>query len=138
MGNITISCKCKKCGENVTLCGTDIGKQEYKTRGNKSVWCTYFVCPHCGEKHIVQLDDIVTNGFLIEVTKLMARIAKAQRQGKSTKRYRNRYNKIKVKLEDSRRTLSDKYNGKILLNAFGAEEKIDVFTLDFPEVADAG
>ena len=84
------------------------------------------------------MDDIVTNGFLIEVTKLMARIAKAQRQGKSTKRYRNRYNKIKVKLEDSRRTLSDKYNGKILLNAFGAEEKIDVFTLDFPEVADAG
>lgn len=134
--NIKMHCTCMQCGNQFTFGGTDIRKTEYKDSSGKSIWCTYFECEKCKTKHFVQLDDQVTNGMLIELIKLLARITRLQKQNKSVKKYRKRYDDITKKLGTSRKKLAETYADKKLFNAYGIEETIRMYNVDFPEVLD--
>ena len=130
MDGIKLYYKCRKCDTNTTVDNSSVKKREYKDRSGKSIWCMYFHCPQCGTKYVVQLDSIETNGMLIDITRLIARIARLRHQGKSVKKYQKRYDALAKELADARKKLADSYNGKTLMNAFGAEEKIEMCILN--------
>ena len=134
--DIRMHCTCLQCGNEFVFGGADIKKAKYEDSFGKSIWCMYFECQQCKTKHFVQLDDQVTNGMLIELIKLMARITKLQRQNKSVKKYRKRYDDITKKLEATRERLTKMYADKTLFNAYGIEETIRMYNVDFPEVLD--
>lgn len=134
--DVKMHCTCLHCGNQFTFGGTDIRKTEYKDSSGKSIWCTYFECGKCKTKHFVQLDDQTTNGMLIELIKLLARITRLQKQNKSVKKYRKRYDDITKKLGIARKKLAETYADKKLFNAYGIEETIRMYNVDFPEVSD--
>lgn len=133
--DVKMHCTCLQCGNQFTLSGADIRKAEYKDSSGKSIWCTYFWCEKCKTKHFVQLDDQTTNGMLVELIKLLARITRLQRQNKSVKKYRKRYDDITKKLEAARKKLAETYADNTLFNAYGIEEVIRMYNVEFPEVS---
>lgn len=134
--DVKMHCTCLHCGNQFTFSGTDVRKVEYKDLLGRSIWCTYFECEKCKTKHFVQLDDQTTNGMLMELIKLLARITRLRKQNKSVKKYRKHYNDITKKLKASRKRLAETYDGNTLFNAYGIEEIIRMYNVDFPEVLD--
>lgn len=76
------------------------------------MWLTYFDCPKCGKRTFCQIDDEVTNSLLRDLTRVIARIAKYNRNGQTPpKKLQHKYDTISGMLRSKRTELLETYNG---------------------------
>lgn len=76
------------------------------------MWLTYYDCPKCRERVFCQIDDEVTNSFLNDLVKIMARIVRYNNRGQTPpKKLQSKYNLISQTLRGKRAELIGRYNG---------------------------
>lgn len=121
MASISALVECRECGEKIRLDHTVVAKCEYRGNDNEAIWCIHYDCPKCGHRHYVQIDNVTTNGIMVEIEKLLAKISKLKKQGRMAKVKSNqiRYNKLKSDLTEIRKQLMVKYHGCAVTNAAG-------------------
>jgi len=70
---------CESCNNVFTVSHENVKKNEILVEGS-TLWIIYYVCPKCGRKHVVQIDDTETNALLIKVRKQVAKLAVAKKR----------------------------------------------------------
>lgn len=125
---------CRKCGE-VNEVGSDnlIRADVYDEDGTyyKIMYCD---CKRCGERDVVQIDNMETLEMFGKLKKLILKVAKKNRKGEtvSPKDVRKK-DKWMKELRKKREILNDLCNGKKL---FDENKKVVVEQLTFPKVGD--
>ena len=90
-----------------------INKKEYNYLG-KSIWVTYYDCPHCGRRHMVQADDVKSKQMLVKVSIMFARLSNTKRKGKTiSKKTSDKFKKARNDLSLYRNNLMKELNGKL-------------------------
>lgn len=126
--NISLPTKCKKCNKEFKVSNDNtIHKKEFNVE-SKSIYLTYYVCPNCGEKYFVQIDDDVSLAKLKIVSKLFVKLSVKKHEGKSiSKKQSANFKKIRKDLSDYRNKLVKEYEGKAAID----KESSDCFILHF-------
>lgn len=108
--------ECVKCSEKFLVSNDDIkhvmakvADEDVKMFYPEEYKLTYYVCPHCGKKHYVQVDSKLTSQLLVRSTRDYVEYAVAKRKGKKTNgvNQRNRY-----MLQKERQKLEEALHGK--------------------------
>lgn len=126
MDSIKKLAECKACSVRFVLSSKNVKKGEYQTRTGETIWCTYYDCPKCGKRYYVQVDNVETNGMVIELTGMMARIVRARRKNKSIANKQAKYDKLVTDLADTRSKLAKMYNGTTITSACGVDIVLEV------------
>lgn len=97
-------------------------KKEYKVNG-KSIYLTYYDCPHCGKRHFVQIDDENSMKMLEDTKKQFIKLSVKRRKGKTiSKRQSEKFKKSRQHLSEYRTNLMKDFTGKFIVdNETGAE-----------------
>ena len=75
---------------------------------------TYLICPACGKRYPVIMDDEETLPVLKELREALKRRFKFVRAGKSVpQRLEDKYNRLNRKLDFKRQKLSEKFDGAL-------------------------
>lgn len=107
-----ISTECKKCKGSILVNAETIQKREVECENGKSIIITCFECPHCGERHIVQLDNDETNELLVKLTGKVARMARMKKNHmQMSKKEAAKVTKIRTDLADKRLELIKEFQG---------------------------
>lgn len=86
-------------------------KKEFKIN-DKSIFLTYYDCPHCGNRHFVQIDDTTSLEQLKNVTSSFARLTLLKRKGrKISKKQSDNFKKARQYLSDYRINLMKEFTG---------------------------
>lgn len=115
----TIKVKCCKCNEVYDL-KESIGKlpctySEHIGVEAKKLLLTYSVCPHCGNIHLSQLDDEVTQVIVKELHRLIKKKILFESKGRKLKRKDSRrVLELDSELNVLRIYLKKTYNNKVL------------------------
>lgn len=126
MDSIKKLAECKTCSARFVLSSKNVKKGEYQTRTGETIWCTYYDCPKCGKRYYVQVDNVETNGMVIELTGMMARIVRARRKNKSIANKQAKYDKLVTDLADTRNKLAKMYNGTTITSVCGVDIILEV------------
>lgn len=103
---------CKKCNGKVLVNSGTIKKKYVSFENEKDIFITYFNCPHCGERHVVQLDDIETNKLLVSLTKKVARMSRMKKNhAQMSEKEITKITKIRTDLADKRLELVKEFQG---------------------------
>ena len=104
--------KCKECGCVLDSTRCDVKKEKFKFEGKQSMWLTHYDCPGCGKRVFCQIDDEVSNSFLNDLTKIMARIVRYNKRGQTPpKKLQSKYNLTSQALRSKRAELAGRYDG---------------------------
>lgn len=110
-----VNAKCDFCGEETRVGAPNVEKRLMCTRDGSAVWMTYFVCRKCGVRNFVQADDEYTNKLLEEETKLVVKVMKQKKFGKTPHRKQSeRRKQIEQDLARTRKTLMSALRGEIV------------------------
>lgn len=110
---MSVKASCEKCNEVFDVNALSVKEEQVVIlEDGKELIITYYDCPKCGCKHMVQLDDENTKYLLNEVKKMIKKVAIRKRKGKSVKLIKNKYDKLNLDLNNMRNSLNIKYQGK--------------------------
>ena len=114
--------RCTNCNEQFALTNNLNGanginpKIEFtckeEGRENKKLYLTYYVCPKCGKKYFVQIDDDMSLRAFKTVSKNLVKLAKLKQSGRGTRKQQLKFNKQRRNLEAYRNKLKTYYVGK--------------------------
>ena len=119
---------CESCNASVKVTPQTIRRSRIVCKDdNKILIATNFKCSVCGRVHVVQIDDGVTSKLLNELTKGIAKMAKAKKNGDIlSKKETAKISKIRTDLADKRIKLLKSYQGKTFVNEDGAMFELKV------------
>ena len=110
---LRINAFCEECKERFEVNPQVLKKKEYKYNG-ESIWVTYYDCPHCGRRHMVQADDVKSKQMLVKVSIMFARLSNTKRKGKTiSKKTSDKFKKARNDLSLYRNNLMKELNGKL-------------------------
>ena len=110
---LRINAFCEECRERFEVNSQNLNKKEYNYLG-KSIWITYYDCPHCGRRHMVQADDVKSKQMLVKVSIMFARLYNTKRKGKTiSKKTSDKFKKARNDLSLYRNNLMKELNGKL-------------------------
>ena len=110
---LRINAFCEECRERFEVNSQNLNKKEYNYLG-KSIWVTYYDCPHCGRRHMVQADDVKSKQMLVKVSIMFARLYNTKRKGKTiSKKTSDKFKKARNDLSLYRNNLMKELNGKL-------------------------
>lgn len=110
---LRINAFCEECKERFEVNPQVLKKKEYKYNG-ESIWITYYDCPHCGRRHMVQVDDMKSKQMLVKVSIMFARLSNTKRKGKTiSKKTSDKFKKARNDLSLYRNNLMKELNGKL-------------------------
>jgi predicted RNA-binding Zn-ribbon protein involved in translation (DUF1610 family) len=102
---------CDGCGEVVQINANDINEKDVVVVEDKAnLKLTLFVCPECGEIHVVQIDDGNTLVLLNNCRKEIRKGFKKKMNNK--KNNGSKFNRYNSDLTEMREQLNILYNGK--------------------------
>ena len=111
---------CEECKKGFEVNPQVLKKKEYNYLGEsiwikgKSIWVTYYDCPHCGRRHMVQVDDEKSKQMLVGVSIMFAQLSNAKRKGKTiSKKTSDKFKKARNDLSLYRNNLMKELNGKL-------------------------
>lgn len=88
-------------------------KREYQVNG-QSIFLTYYDCPFCGKRHLVQIDDKSSLQELERVKIQFVKLAVAKQKGKAIpKKQQEQFKKSRQHLSSYRANLMKEFTGKI-------------------------
>lgn len=89
-------------------------KKEYSVNG-RSIFLTYYDCPNCGRRHVVQIDDQKSLQMLRENQKTFVRLAKKRSDDRPiAQKQSDKYKKQRHNLLEYRTSLMKEFTGTIL------------------------
>lgn len=110
---VEVMAKCRLCKEEIRVGTHNVEKRPMYTRDGNLVWMTYFVCHKCGARNFVQADDEYTNELLEEETKLVIKVMKQKKFGKTPHRKQSEKRKqIEMDLARTRKILMSALEGE--------------------------
>lgn len=107
--------ECIECKHKFVLAQGDVlhSRVRYQDKDGRSILLTYFDCPECGKRHIVQADNECSLGLLREVSKAVAKVAAKRSKGsKVPAKMQDKYNKANRHLDGYRKELMKSWTGK--------------------------
>lgn len=116
--------ECEKCHEKFPVSQEQAPnslthKKEYIVEG-KAIYLTHYDCPHCGERHFVQIDDKDSLQELERVKSEFYKLALRRRKGKNiSKKQSENFKKSRQHLSEYRMTLMKEYTGKSIIDESG-------------------
>ena len=125
---------CRKCGEVNEVGSENLIRADVYDEDGTYYKIMYCDCKRCGERDVVQIDDVETLEMFRNLKKLILKVAKKNRKGEtvSPKDVRKK-DKWMKELRKKREILNDLCNGKKL---FDENKKVVVEQLTFPKVGD--
>lgn len=130
--------KCMQCNEQFELSTNLIGmnginhkvKFTYKEEGKeeKKIYLTYYVCPKCGKKYFVQIDDDTSLKAFKTISKNFIKLTRMKKNGDVPKKQQQKFNKQRKILEVYRNNLKTEFTGKTIHDDRTDEEFILVFS----------
>lgn len=131
--------KCMQCNEhfeltNNLICANGINHKiefTYREEGkdDKKLYLTYYVCPKCGKKYFVQIDDDTSLKSFKTISKNFIKLARMKRNGDVPKKKQQKFNKQRKMLEVYRNNLKTEFTGKSIHDDRTDEEFILVFSI---------
>lgn len=113
---LRINAFCEECKERFEVNSQNLNKKEYNYLG-KSIWVTYYDCPHCGRRHMVQVDDEKSKQMLVKVSIMFAQLSNAKRKGKMiSKKSSDKFKKARSDLSSYRMALAKELNGRMAVD----------------------
>lgn len=111
---VSIKAMCESCKSVFDVNGTNVQEATIQILENgKMLDITYYDCPTCNKRHVVQLDDENTKALLSEVKKQMRNASKKKRQNKILgRRDAQKFEQIRADLRKMRSSLIVQYSGK--------------------------
>lgn len=108
--------ECEDCKEKFRIAsGNAVNAVTHKKKFNvngQSIYLTYYDCPKCGRRHLVQIDSNYTLDILKSVTKQFAKLSAMKRQGKHIpQKQSDKFKRARQHLAESRTNLMKKYTG---------------------------
>lgn len=117
-----VKVKCLRCNSINDL---DKSNYEYQRKvliDNMFYYVTFFRCSKCNEIRCVQVDDDYTKRLLKKEKEILHKVIELRKKDKKINdKITGDYQKVKTDLDDTRRDLKIKLNGK-RANIFGTEE----------------
>ena len=114
--------RCTNCNEQFELSTNLIGANginhkvefTYKEEGaeDRKLYLTYYVCPKCGKKYFVQIDDEKSLKAFKTIAKNFVKLARLKQNGRVTRKQQLKFNKQRRNLEAYRNKLKTYYIGK--------------------------
>lgn len=107
--------ECAECKHKFVLVQGDAlhSRARYQGKDGRSILLTYFDCPECGKRHIVQADNEYSLSLLMEVSKSVVKIAAKRSKGnKIPAKLQGKYNKANRHLDGYRKELMKSWAGK--------------------------
>ena len=125
---------CRKCGEVNTLDSSNLIRVEVTDESGTFYKIMYHDCKRCGERDVVQIDNMETLILFRKLKKMILKVAEKNRKGEtiSPKDIRNK-DELMKELRSKRAELEEFCNGKKL---FDENKKVIVEQLTFPKVGD--
>lgn len=107
--------ECIECKHKFVLVQDNVlhSRVRYQDKDGRSILLTYFDCPECGKRHIVQADNDYSLSLLLDVSKLVAKIAAKRSKGnKVPAKMQDKYRKANRHLDGYRKELMKSWTGK--------------------------
>lgn len=126
---LRINAFCEECKERFEVNSQNLNKKEYNYLG-KSIWVTYYDCPHCGRRHMVQVDDEKSKQMLVKVSIMFAQLSNAKRKGKMiSKKSSDKFKKARSDLSSYRMALAKELNGRMAVDMEGFKSEVLRFSV---------
>lgn len=126
---LRINAFCEECKERFEVNSQNLNKKEYDYLG-KSIWVTYYDCPHCGRRHMVQVDDTKSKQMLVKVSIMFAQLTNAKRKGKMiSKKSSDKFKKARSDLSSYRMALAKELNGRMAVDMEGFKSEVLRFSV---------
>lgn len=122
--NMTQAVQCKSCGSKFMISENNvIHEKEFKDKDGQTIYITYFDCPHCQDRHYVQVDNNVTLKIKKQCLDMFASLAKIKLAKKKVPiQQHNRFDKSRKKLSNMRLELMKQYQDSMVTDTeTGAE-----------------
>lgn len=111
--SMSISTICGACNNRFKVTNVT-HKKEFIANGNR-IFLTYYNCPFCGHRHIVQIDDVFSISKLNEIKKQFVRMSKRRLNDKSiSEKQSARFKKARQYLYDYRINLMKQFTGALV------------------------
>lgn len=116
--------ECENCKKNFPVSSNQgpnslTHKKEYKVEG-RSIFLTYYDCPHCNKRHFVQIDDTNSLQELRRVSNEFIKLSIARKKGKTiSKKQSDKFKKSRQHLSDYRTKLMKEFSGKSIIDEAG-------------------
>lgn len=126
--NMTQAVQCKSCGKSFIISNDNVThEKEFKDKDGQTIYITYFDCPHCQDRHYVQVDNNITLKIKKQCLDMFASLAKIKLAKKRVPiQQRNKFNSGRKKLSDKRFELMKQYEDSIVTDTeTGAEIHIN-------------
>lgn len=123
--------ECIECKYKFVLVQGDVlhSRVRYQDKDGRSILLTYFDCPECGKRHIVQADNDYSLSLLLDVSKLVAKIAAKRSKGnKVPAKMQDKYHKANRHLDGYRKELMKSWTGKAVT---GLDNRDAIPSLEF-------
>ena len=119
----------KACGADVLI--KNLKEFTYKEEGreDKKLYLTYYVCPKCGKKYFVQIDDEMSLKAFKTIAKNFVKLARLKQSGRVTRKQQLKFNKQRRNLEAYRNKLKTYYVGKTVYDKRTDENFILVLSI---------
>lgn len=127
--------RCTNCNEQFELTTNLIGanginhKIEFTCEEGKKLYLTYYVCPKCGKKYFVQIDDEISLKAFKTISKNFIKLARLKQSGRVTRKQQLKFNKQRRNLEAYRNKLKTYYVGKTVYDKRTDENFILVLSI---------
>lgn len=96
-------------------------KKEFNVNG-QSIFLTYYDCPHCRNRHFVQIDDTSSLQELTRITVELRKLMVKRQKGKTiSKKQSDNFKKARQHLSDYRTNLMKEFTGKTVVDESGVE-----------------
>ena len=115
-GIMTTDIECKKCKSIFTICPGNVTFDKiYEDENGRSILLTYFDCPHCQERHYVQVDNQYSRDIKKKVQRMFVQLSVMRNKNKLIpKQQQNKFNKLRKNLNNRRLELMKQYDGSIV------------------------
>lgn len=125
---MTQAVQCKSCKNNFIISNVNvIHEKQFKDKDGQTIYITYFDCPHCQDRHYVQVDNNITLKIKKECLDMFASLAKIKMAKKRVPiQQRNKFDSGRKKLSDKRFELIKQYEDSMVTDTeTGAEIHIN-------------
>lgn len=96
-------------------------KKEFNVNG-QSIFLTYYDCPHCHNRHFVQIDDTSSLQELARITTEFRALMVKRQKGKTiSKKQSDKFKKARQHLSVYRTNLMKEFTGKTVIDESGIE-----------------
>ena len=121
---LSIRVKCKECKEKFDVNGTVIKEDSIKViEDDKGLLITFYECPKCNKRYVVQLDDNET----LTILKNIEESSKKLRSKIKNSRELQKFSKLREDLKQTRNALNIQYKGKHFMKDMQIAEIVITF-----------